>query len=128
MHPEKEGPLKDRDRAHPVVEAWRPPIREIVKALAEGDYELARSVRSVATMSKATAEQVRAYIADFGEALSDLPDETWDSSVSQWMGTHWDVVVDLWTVKSGKSDLILSLRVFESDGGFRFEIDSVHVP
>ena len=120
--------MKDKTGAHLIAEAWRPLLREIVKALAEGDYDLSRGIPSVAPVSKATADQIRAYIVDFGEALADLPDETWDSSVSQWMGMHWDVLVDLWTVESGKSDLVLSLRVFESDGGVRFEIDSVHVP
>lgn len=50
------------------------------------------------------------------------------SSVSQWMGTHWEVLVDLWTIESGRSDLVLTVFVLETTDGFRFEIDSVHVP
>lgn len=121
-------PVKDENGSHPIADEWRPILREVVKALAEGDYDLSRGIPSVAPVSNATADQIRAYISDFGEVLADLPDETWDSSVSQWMGTHWDVLVDLWTVESGESDLVLSLRVFEADDGFRFEMDSVHVP
>ncbi len=79
-------------------------------------------------MQKAVADQILAYVTDYGETLAELPDDTWQSSVSQWMGTHWDILVDLWTVESGKSDLVLSGRVFESNGGYRFEIDSLHVP
>lgn len=120
--------MNDKGGAHPIADAWRPVLREIVKALAEGDYGLSNGIPFVAPPSKATADQIRAYIADFGETLADLSDETWDSSVSQWMGTHWDVLVDLWTVESGRSDLVLSLRVFEADKEFRFEIDSLHVP
>lgn len=78
--------------------------------------------------SAATAKQARAYVANFGERLTELSDETWESSVSQWMETHWDVIVDLWTLESGKSDLVLALRVHEAGAGFRFEIDSLHVP
>jgi hypothetical protein len=48
--------------------------------------------------------------------------------VCQWMETHWDLLVDLWTAESGRSDLVLAVRVFECDGDYRFEIDSVHVP
>ena len=121
-------PVKDKNAAYPIADTWRPQLREIVKALAEGDYDISRGISSVTPPSKATADQIRTYIADFGEALADLPDEAWDSSVSQWIGTHWDVLVDLWTVESGRSDLVLNLRVFETNTGFRFEIDSLHVP
>ena len=128
MQVTSQDPVKDKNGAHPVADTWRPQVREIVKALAEGDYTLSRGIPSVALVPKATAEQIRTYIAHFGEALADLPEEAWGSSVSQWMGTHWDVLVDLWTVESGRSDLVLSMRVFEADNGFRFEIDSLHVP
>lgn len=128
MLPTKQQPVKDQNVAYPVADAWRPPLRQIVKALAEGDYDLSRSIPSTAPVLKATANQIRAYITDFGEALAELPDESWDTSVSQWMGTHWEVLVDLWTVESGRSDLVLYVRVFEVDNGFRFEVDSIHVP
>src|SRR5262245_47277627 len=98
-------PVRDKNGAHPIADAWRPRLREIVTALAEGDYDLSRGIPFVAPTLKATADQIRAYIEDFGDALTALPDETWESSTSQWMGTHWDVVVDLWTVESGRSDL-----------------------
>ena len=121
-------PLKDETGTHPIADSWRSVIREIVKALAEGDYELARGIPSVAPPSAATAKQARTYVADFGEKLAELPDETWESSVSQWMETHWEVVVDLWTLESGRSDLVLFLCVYEAGAEFRFEIDSLHVP
>lgn len=124
----EQEPVKDEDGAHPIANAWKPALREIIKAFVEGDYELTRGIPSVAPVSKATADQIRMYIADYGETLAELPDETWGSSVSQWMGTHWDVLVDLWTVESGESDMVLSARVFEVDESFRIEIDSVHVP
>ena len=128
MQRASQPPVKDEDGSHPIADEWRPTLREVVKALAEGDYELSRGVPSVAPVSNATAQQIREYVADYGEALADLPDKTWDSSVCQWMETHWDLIVDLWTVESGESDLVLSLSVFEADGGFRLEIGSVHVP
>ncbi len=121
-------PLKDEEKAHPIAEVWRPTIRQIVKALAEGDYEIARGIKWVTPPNTKRVKQMRSYVADFGETLTELSDETWDSSVSQWMETHWDVLVDLWTVESGRSDLALSLRIFEAESGYRFELDSLHVP
>lgn len=128
MEQTTQEPVEDESCAHAIAAVWRPVLRDIVKALAEGDYELSRAIPSVAPPSRAAADQIRAYVGEFGEALVDLPDETWNSSVSQWMVTHWDVLIDLWTVESGSSDLVLSLRVFRADGGYRFEIDSVYVP
>lgn len=120
--------IKDDHRAHPVASAWRPAIRAIVKRLAAGDDDLARDIPSVAPVSRAIASQIRAYLSEYGETLAELPDETWESSVAQWMGTHWDVVVDLWTIESGCSDLVLGARVFEVGDGFRIHVDWVHVP
>jgi hypothetical protein len=121
-------PLKDPENAHPIPESWRPVLERIVETLTQGDYEISTPLAFVAPLSTSTAEQIREYIADYGETLIDLPNETWHTSVCQWMETHWDLLVDLWTAESGRSDLVLAVRVFEGDGDYRFEIDSVHVP
>jgi hypothetical protein len=65
---------------------------------------------------------------DYGETLVELPRETWESSVAQWMGAHWDVLVDLWTEGEGRRDLVLDARVHETESGFRFEVRLVYVP
>ncbi|HZG43071.1 MAG TPA: hypothetical protein VEY93_08925 [Longimicrobium sp.] len=121
-------PLKDPENAHAIPESWRRVLGRIVEAFTQGDYALSTPLAFVAPLSPSTAEQIREYIADYGETLIDLPDETWHTSVCQWMETHWDLLVDLWTAESGRSDLVLAVRVFEGDGDYRFEIDSVHVP
>jgi hypothetical protein len=120
--------MKDEHKAHPVAGSWRPTLRKIVEALAEGDFGLSSGIPDVPPVAHATADQIREYLADYGETLAELPDETWGRSVSQWMGPYWDVLVDLWTIESGESDLALSVRVFEAREGFRFEVDSVRVP
>jgi hypothetical protein len=56
------------------------------------------------------------------------PDDTWATSVSQWIDPHWEVLVDLWTVESGPSDMVLHADVFEVENGFRIEIHAVYVP
>jgi hypothetical protein len=121
-------PYKDENASHPVATAWRAPLRAIVHALAEGDYALDGGVNSVAPVSAGVADQMRSHIADYGETLVELPDDAWESSVSQWMRSHWDVLVDLWTVESGASDLVLCVRIFEDGVGFRIEVDSIRVP
>jgi hypothetical protein len=120
--------VKDEDAEHPVASAWRPTFRAIVSALVRGDFGLARPIDSVEPVGEGTAEQMRAYVVDYGETLVDLPDESWRTSVSQWMGTHWEVLVDLWTAREGRSDLVLHARVFEAGAGFRFEVGMVYVP
>jgi hypothetical protein len=44
------------------------------------------------------------------------------------MGSHWDVLVDLWSVESGRSDMVLDARVSETNDGFLIEIHLVYVP
>jgi hypothetical protein len=121
-------PIKDEEKQHPVARIWRPSLRDVVKAFVQGDYAIAQPIRFVAPVGKATVKQIKAYIAEYGETLAELPNETWKTSVSQWMGTHWEVLVDLWTEESGASDLVLSARVFEAEEGYKIKIDSVHVP
>ncbi len=121
-------PIKDENAAHSIASVWRPTLRQIVDAFVDGDYTLARGLPSVAPIPPAVAKQIAKYLEDYGETLLELPDETWQSSIAQWMGDHWEILVDLWTVESGQSDLVLSGRVFETDGGFQIVVDSVHVP
>jgi hypothetical protein len=44
-----------------------------------------------------------------------------------WMGGDWECLVDLWTA-SGRSDLVLDLRVREDSGNFRYAVHLVYVP
>jgi len=120
--------IKDEDAAHPIASAWRPTLRKIVKALVRGDYALKQSIPFVAPVSAKTASQMKQYVAEYGETLRDLSEETWTTSVAQWTGSHWDVLVDLWTVESGRSDMVLHTIVSEVKGGFRIKIHLVYVP
>lgn len=121
-------PLEDKRQQQPIADVWRPTLRAIVKALAEGDYELSRGLPSVTLQCDDTPQRMREYVDQFGETLTELPDATWDTSVAQWMESHWDVLVDLWTVQSGRSDLILELQVSEVGDAFRFEVCLIYVP
>ena len=120
--------VKDEETERPIPAAWRPTIREIVSAFVRHDYHLAAGIPGVAQIPDETATQIRNYIQGYGATLIDLPDETWKSSSCIWTGRRWDALIDLWTVSEGRSDLELSLRVTEGDGGFLFHIYMVYVP
>jgi hypothetical protein len=119
---------KDETAQHPVATVWRPVLEDIVRAFVQGDYELSLRPSSVMPVRTHVGQQIREYISDDGRTLVELPDEAWSTSVCQWMETHWEVLVDLWTLESGESDLVLSVRVFESDDGFVTEVGPVYVP
>jgi hypothetical protein len=120
--------LNDPDKEHPIPHAWRPMLSAAVECFVDGDYGLARGVEGVEPVTAATAEQIRDYLTDYGSTLVDLPDDAWQTSVAQWMGTHWEILVDLWTAEEGRSDLVLNGKVVETGGGPRLTIHLVYVP
>lgn len=120
--------LKDETREHPIASSWRPVLKEVVTALAQGDFQLSSGVPGVVPIAPETATQMEDYLADYGETLVELPDDTWATSVAQWMGTHWEVLVDLWTAGEGASDLVLGARVHESANGHVVELQMIYVP
>lgn len=120
--------VKDEAKEYPVPSVWRAVFREIVKAFVKHDYRLKSGITGVASVSFDVAAQIEEYIDDYGETLLELPEETWNTSVSLWMGNRWDVLVDLWTQGEGRSDLVLSAHVSESSNGFVYEVYMVYVP
>ncbi|WP_438839260.1 DUF7668 domain-containing protein [Acinetobacter haemolyticus] len=73
-------------------------------------------------------QEIAENIINYGETLVSLPDETWNSSQAYWMGFCWDIILDLFTEREGRSDLILSMRVFETNGVFEYSIQDIYVP
>ena|SRR5689334_23253977 len=120
--------VKDEDAAHPVAATWRPTLCEIVHAIVHGDLSVGTAIEGVEPVSSETAEHIKANVATYGASLVELPEETWETSVAQWMGTHWEVLVDLWTREEGRSDLVLHLFVVEVGGAPRFSVHLVYVP
>lgn len=121
-------PMKDPEAAHPVASAWRPILAAVVRAFVRDDFQLAAGVPTVAAPTRALAARLRAGVAAYGETLAELTDETWETSVAQWYGRRWEVLVDLRTVEAGRSDLVLHVDVEEADGGHRFKIHLIYVP
>lgn len=119
--------LKDK-KQQPVPSVWRKTISEIVEAFKDEDFTLSRGVNRVRPISEDDAAGIEENIQDYGADLVSLPEETWNTSVCQWYGQHWDVMVDLYTVDEGASDLVLQLRVYEEAGDYIFEVHLVYVP
>jgi hypothetical protein len=120
--------LKDPSSQQLIPSVWRPVFCEIVRAFVRGDWTLSRGVPGVSPIPARLAERMAAYVRSYGETLVELPEQTWESSVCIWTGDRWDTIVDLWTVREGRSDLILQTFVSEAAGGFRFDVHLVYVP
>ncbi|MGR6874036.1 DUF7668 domain-containing protein [Pseudomonas sp. HK3] len=120
--------LKDEKNEQPIPSVWRSTICSIINSFVRTDYSLSIDIAGVLPIPCETAVFIKEYIDDYGEALIDLPDEAWGSSICLWMDGYWDVLIDLWTEGEGRSDLVLSLQVFEVEGGYSVEIGMVYVP
>ncbi len=92
------------------------------------DYLFARDIIQVRPLSPERAIRIEHNIKNYGARLTSLPEDSWRTSVCQWMGGFWDVLIDLFTVEEGASDLVLAARVYEEGATHIFEIHSVYVP
>jgi hypothetical protein len=72
--------VKDPETERPIPTAWRSTIKGVVDALARRDYRIESGVPGVAPVSHDTAAQIEGYIADYGAVLTELSDQSWDSS------------------------------------------------
>jgi len=118
---------KDEEREYPVPSLWRPKLREIVSALHEHDYTL-EGITDVELPGDGTADLIAEIIRDYGCTITPLPDESWETSVCSWQVTYWNVLVDLFTVEEGRSDLVLQVNVVEQGDRFLFKAHLVYVP
>src|SRR5688572_22629151 len=103
---------KNEDEELPVPTAWRKPLADIVACLASGEFSKLPSVAPVIPLTDQKCLDIESYIRAYGRKLTSLPEESWKTSIYLWMGGYWDVLVDLFTVEEGPSDLVLSLRVY----------------
>ena len=119
--------LKDENYEQPVPSEWRRKLQEIVQMLTDGNFNL-RGLTDVNPLDDATAAGIARNIHDYGCTLTPLPDSSWETSVCQWQLEYWEVLVDLFTVEKGRSDLVLHVHVFEQLGSFLFKVHFVYVP
>lgn len=120
--------MKDENDQQSIPSVWRKTFFDIVEALKEKDYGLAKKIDGVLPVSEEIAEYMAESVNDYGAVLLSLPEDTWKTSVCFWMGKHWDVMVDLYVEDEGASDLIMKASVYEKDNSYIFEIESIYVP
>jgi hypothetical protein len=120
--------IKNTEEEQLVPTIWRETLFKIVEAFKEGDFELKRTINDVSSISSKDALMIKENIEDYGVTLKSLPKKTWKTSVCLWMEDYWDVFVDLYSVELGETDLVLSVRIYEKNDGYIFNIHSVYVP
>ncbi|MBU1346928.1 MAG: hypothetical protein KKA16_08235 [Alphaproteobacteria bacterium] len=116
------------DKEHPIPERLRPRFRELVAALATGDFQLAaHGIDGVAPIDARLADFIADQINAYGAALAPLSDEVWQGSIYAWDGPNWQFLIDLTTTEQPVSDLVLHARLPDVEDG-QIEVWSVHVP
>lgn len=118
---------KNADEELPIPIVWRSTLCEIVDAFKAGDFQI-KSIQNVEPLNRENAEIIDESIKYYGDTLISLSDKTWETSIYRWMLYYWEVMVDLFTLNEGGSDLVLFVNVFEKENGYKFQVRSVHVP
>ena len=118
---------KVEDSELPVPSAWRPKLAGVVEALKNRDFCLNRKIENVARIEQGDAERIASNIDDYGDKLVSLPEDSWKTSICVWNGTYWDILVDLFTLEQGRSDLVLFIHATESSNNIEFKVEDVHV-
>ncbi|WP_064042029.1 DUF7668 domain-containing protein [Methylomonas koyamae] len=119
---------KDENGQALIPSEWRNVLVNIVEAFKEGDFKLDRGIHGVRPVDDDDAVKIERNIKSYGVELASLPEDTWQTSVCQWMQGYWDVLIDLYTVEEGASDLVLFVRVHENGSEYVYEVQSVYVP
>ncbi|MEH8018965.1 hypothetical protein MN202_17110 [Rheinheimera muenzenbergensis] len=118
---------KDEQNQQPIPTVWREVLVLIVEAIKSNNYSLIDSDSSIRLTSPSDKKRIKENIEEYGCRLISLPEDAWNTSACQWMKGYWEILVDLYTVEEGQSDLVLSVRVYEKNDEFEYEIMSVHV-
>ena len=117
--------LPEGGKQGPVPTAWRKALKEIVRAIAARDATFSGCSVPVEAPSLHKSWRI---IDEMGVSLAELPDETWSSSVCIRSFDEWDVIIDLYDVTQGRTDLILPAKIKEGSDGIRVTLDMIHVP
>lgn len=100
----------------------------VTQAFVDKDYAISKNISGVKPLTDEIALHIADNVSAYGEVLAPLSDSTWERSCTQWMGDHWELIVDLCTESEGVSDLALHGRMYEADGNYSLEVSTVHVP
>ena len=100
----------------------RDTVRRLVEMLVVGDYH---GLERASQGRRLTAEQLRQAVEEYGRELRMPPELVFDDldvvGIEGAAPRAWSVLVDLWTVEEGRSDLTLELVLTET-GGEQYDI------
>lgn len=119
--------IKDDEKERPIPREWRVTFFEIIEAFRAGNFKLEHGPPNVKPLSDREAQRISGNIRSYGGELVSLPEKSWETSVYIWMWDYWEVLIDLF-VSGDRSDLVLFTRVYETELGYEFSVQSVHVP
>lgn len=112
----------------PVPEKWRSSLKRLADAYTvQGELSEDGDVLTP-KLDADVLEISRANIADYPDAMGELADSSWATSIHVWQGSHWEVLIDLTTENGQVSDLVLHCRVAQVDGAYVVEPGLVYVP
>jgi hypothetical protein len=107
----------------------RDTVRRLVEMLVAEDYD---SIEEATRGRRLTAEQLSQAVDEYGRELQMPPEVVFHNlDVNEIEGAipraAW-VLVDLWTVEEGRSDLTLEIRITDTGGDlYDIEINNLHV-
>jgi hypothetical protein len=119
---------KNSEIEQAIPEEWKESIRQIVNDLRDRKLGFRQIDIGHYLISPDTANDIYRNIKDYGETVISLEESAWETSVCRWIDSHWYILVDLFTVEAGSSDLVLVLNAYEAGISYRFDVLSVHVP
>ena len=107
----------------------RDTVHHVVGMLVAGDYA---GVEGASRGRRLTAEQLRQAVEEYGRELRMPPELVFDNldvvEIEDATPRAWSVLVDLWTVEEGQSDLTLELLLTDTGGElYDIEIYDLHV-
>ena len=121
-------PIKDESNEHLIPTSWRAMLIDVINSFVAGDFLLGQSINFVKSVDNEIALASKAYVADYGEILTVLSDETWETSCAQWMEGYWDIIVDLRTEVEDRSDMIFTGKVSEANDNYVLDVGLIYVP
>jgi hypothetical protein len=121
-------PDKNEEIEQSVPVEWQPIIIEIVKDIRGRCLAPRKFLESEIDVDSRDIDFIYQSLDAYGDPLINVPKDGWETSICRWMGGYWHLMIDLFTVEEGASDLVLFVDVYEHGSSKCFKIQSVHVP
>lgn len=121
-------PEKNEEIEQPIPLKWRPALERIVDDIRGRNLGPDEAEGFTISVESGDADHIYKSIDSYGDELIEIPEAAWQTSICRWMGDHWNLLIDLFTVEEGTSDLVLFVDLYEQGETKRFEVQSVHVP